>query len=38
MEYFILIYCQGRRDSRLEEAEASLQVMFNQISKKEMVM
>lgn len=33
MEYFILIYCPGRSNVWLEEAEASLRVMCNGINR-----
>lgn len=37
MEYFIPIYCPGRSDMWLEEAEASLQVTFNRINRNEIL-
>lgn len=37
MEYFILIYCPGRSDVCLEEAEASLRVMFNGINRNKIL-
>lgn len=37
MEYFIPTYCPGRSDVWLEEAEASLQVMFNGINGKKIL-
>lgn len=37
MEYFILIYCPGRSDTRQEEAEASLWVMVNRTNRNKIL-
>lgn len=37
MEYFILIYCPGRSNTRQEEAEASLWVMVNRINRNKIL-
>lgn len=37
MEYFILIYCPGRSNTRQEEAEASVWVMVNRINRNKIL-
>lgn len=37
MEYFILIYCPGRSNVRLEEAESSVWVIFDGINRNKML-